>query len=179
MNESKRPTIIIEASRSTIDPDVIGETTIVNPSEHPVAVGVGALGAGAAAGALGGALGGPIGAVAGAVVGAVAGGLVGKATAEVIDPEIETRYWRESFPTRGNVDRSVEFEEYAPAYQYGWETFGRQPTTHSKFDTIEADLRHGWDKAKGTSRLTWDQARDASRDAWNRVQSAAHKHAKK
>jgi hypothetical protein len=158
---------------------VIVETASANPSQHPIAVGVGAVGAGAAAGALGGALGGPVGAVAGAVVGAVAGGLAGKATAEVIDPEIETRYWRESFSTRGNVDRAIKFEEYAPAYQYGWESFGRQTTSHSKFDAIEGDLRSGWDKAKGTSRLTWDQAKEASRDAWNRVQLAAHGHEKK
>lgn len=179
MNESKKATNTSTPAQHESKKDVIVDTTVVNPGQHPVAVGVGAVAAGAAAGAMGGALGGPVGAVAGAVVGAVVGGLAGKSTAEAIDPEIETRYWRESFVSRDNVDRANTFEEYAPAYQYGWESFGRQTTTNSKFEAVEGELRSGWDKAKGTSRLTWDQAKEASRDAWNRVQAAAHGHAKK
>lgn len=53
---------------------------------HPVGVGLGAVGAGAAAGAAGGAIAGPAGAVAGAAVGAVVGGLAGNTAAEVVNP---------------------------------------------------------------------------------------------
>ena len=50
------------------------------PGAHPVGVGVGALGAGAAGAAIG-AIGGPIGMLIGAAIGAVAGGLAGKEVA--------------------------------------------------------------------------------------------------
>ena len=57
---------------------------------HPVGVGLGAAGAGAAGAAIGsvvGPAGTAAGAVVGAVVGAVAGGLAGKGVAEAIDPD--------------------------------------------------------------------------------------------
>lgn len=50
------------------------------PGAHPVGVGVGALGAGAAGAAIG-SIGGPIGMLIGAAIGAVAGGLAGKEVA--------------------------------------------------------------------------------------------------
>ncbi len=54
------------------------------PGAHPVGVGVGALGAGAAGAAIG-AIGGPIGMLIGAAIGAVAGGLAGKEVAATND----------------------------------------------------------------------------------------------
>ncbi len=140
---------------------------------HPVGVGLGAVGAGAAAGAAGGAIGGPIGAVAGAAVGAVVGGLAGKAAAESINPTIETKYWRETYSTRPYSKAPFTYEEFEPAYRYGWESYRTHASEGKSFDSIESDLGRGWDKAKGQSRLLWDQARQASRDAWNRVQTAA------
>lgn len=151
------------------------------PGAHPIGTGLGAIGggaaAGAAAGAAGGAIGGPVlaaaGAVAGAVVGAVAGGLGGKVAAEAINPTIETKFWRESHASGPYGHTTYGYEEYAPAYRYGWESFGRRGTKGETFDSIEADLGRGWDGAKEGSRLAWDQARDASRSAWNRVQLAS------
>lgn len=140
---------------------------------HPVGTGLGAIGAGAAAGAVGGAIGGPVGAVAGAVVGAVVGGLGGKAVAEVVNPTVETQYWRDNYANRPYADPQLNHEQFAPAYQYGWESFGRRGKEGKKFDHIEADLSRGWDKAKGTSQLGWDKAKLAARDAWDRVESAS------
>ena len=57
------------------------------PGAHPVGVGVGALGAGAAGAAIG-AIGGPIGMLVGATIGAIAGGLAGhEVAAAPADPE--------------------------------------------------------------------------------------------
>ncbi|MFN0131543.1 MAG: hypothetical protein ACKVW3_03270 [Phycisphaerales bacterium] len=140
---------------------------------HPVGTGLGAIGVGAAAGAVGGAVAGPIGAAAGAVVGAVAGGLAGKATAEAINPTVESKYWRDSHPSRPYAHAEFGYEEYAPAYRYGWESFGSQGGQGRTFESMEADLSRGWERAKGSSRLSWDQAKVASREAWTRVQSAA------
>lgn len=142
--------------------------------EHPVGVGLGAIGAGAAAGAAGGAIAGPVGAVIGAAAGAVVGGLAGKAAAEAINPEAETKHWRDAHAAGPNAHATFGYEEYAPAYRYGWESFDRSAAKGQSFESIEPDLNRGWDKARGTSHLAWDQARGASRDAWKRVQDAAN-----
>ena len=139
--------------------------------EHPVGVGLGAIGAGAAAGAVGGAIGGPVGAVAGAAIGAVAGGLAGGAAAEAIDPSAETEYWKETYASRPYADKKLGFEQYEPAYRYGWESFGQQDGDNHEFSSAEAGLGRGWEKARGTSRLDWSQARSATKDAWDRIES--------
>jgi hypothetical protein len=72
------------------------------------------------------------------------------------------------------------FEEYAPAYQYGWESYESRGANNRTFESIEAELGRDWDRVKGGSRLAWNQAKDASRDAWDRVRSTArgnNKHA--
>jgi len=140
---------------------------------HPVGTGLGAVGVGAAAGAVGGAVAGPVGAVAGAVVGAVAGGMAGNAAAAALDPTIETKYWKESHASKIYSKGVFGYDEFAPAYRYGWESFGRRTSEDKTFAGVESDLGRGWDKAKGTSRLTWDQAKPATHDAWDRVESAA------
>lgn len=142
--------------------------------EHPVGVGLGAVGAGAAAGAAGGAIGGPVGAVAGAAIGAVVGGLAGGAVAEAIDPTAETQYWKETYTTRPYTDKKLGFEHYEPAYRYGWESFGKRGGNGHSFSSVETDLGRGWDKAKGKSQLAWAQAKSATKEAWNRVESGVH-----
>jgi len=154
-----------------VDPKAAPKATALGA--HPIGVAVGAIGAGAAAGAVGGAVAGPVGAVAGAAVGAVVGGLAGKAAAQAVNPTIEADYWREAHSTRHNLHTSFGYEEYAPAYRYGWESFGRHGGGDHTFESVETDLDRGWTAAKGTSRLAWDQAKAATRDAWNRVQLAA------
>ena len=107
------------------------------PGAHPVGAGVGTAAAGAAAGAAGGAMAGPVGAVAGAVIGGVAGGLAGKGIAESIDPTVEHAYWRENYASRPYYDSSTSYDEYAPAYQYGWES--RAKYHDRSWDQAEAD----------------------------------------
>lgn len=139
---------------------------------HPVGTGLGAIGAGAAAGAIGGALGGPIGAIAGAAIGAVAGGLVGKAAAEVVNPTVEDRYWKSAHSSMPYAHSHAGYDEFAPAYRYGWESYASHGSEGRTFESVETELGRGWEKFRGTSRLAWHQAKDASRDAWNRVQTA-------
>ena len=74
------PAVPADHLAATDHPDPItGE-----PGAHPVGVGVGALGAGAAGAAIG-SIGGPIGMLIGAAIGAVAGGLAGKEVAATAD----------------------------------------------------------------------------------------------
>jgi hypothetical protein len=137
------------------------------PGAHPLGVGLGAAAGGAAAGAAAGAVAGPVGAVVGAAAGAIAGGYAGKAAAEAIDPTAEEAYWRETYRTRPYYDASVNYDEFKPAYQYGWESRARY--RDKNFDEVEPDLERDW-KTRSKSRLGWDKAKHAARDAWNHVE---------
>ncbi len=137
------------------------------PGARPLGVGVGAAGGGALGAAMGALVGGPPGAVIGAAIGAISGGLTGKGTAEAINPTVEDAYWRENFPSR-SYRGSNTYEIYQPAYRYGWEAQRRFPGV--SFETVEAELRAGWDDSEHATKLAWGYARHASRDAWRRVE---------
>ncbi|MET0288810.1 MAG: hypothetical protein ABW178_04220 [Pseudoxanthomonas sp.] len=137
------------------------------PGAHPVGVGVGGAG-GAVAGAAAGALLGPIGVLIGGAFGAVAGAAAGKGVAERVDPTGEEAYWREEWANRQYAKRDFDYDEdYSPAYAYG--TSARDLHRERDWDdSLDADLRQGWIKARGNSRLEWDDARAPVRDAWDR-----------
>ncbi len=143
-----------------------------SPGAHPVGVGVGAIGVGAVVGAVGGVLGGPVGMAAGAVIGATVGGLAGKAAAEAVDPTIELAYWRKTHGTMPYASSAYAFDEFEPAYRYGWESFSKDADKSRTFESVESDLSRGWDHAKGSSRLAWKHAKHATRHAWTRMQNA-------
>src|ERR687891_2825168 len=90
------------------------------PGAHPVGTGVGATGGGAAGAAIGAAVGGPVGAAVGLAAGAVAGGLAGKGAAEAVNPTAEDTYWRDNYKTRPYATAGTSYDQYRPAYQYGW-----------------------------------------------------------
>lgn len=140
------------------------------PGSHPVGTGVGATGGGVTGAAIGTAVGGPVGAVIGAAVGAIAGAYAGKGVAEMIDPTAEDAYWRDNYSSRPYVDANSSYDDYAPAYRYGWESRGNQ--VGRSFDEAENDLSAGWDKVKGNSRLGWDRAKHAAKDSWHKVERA-------
>ena len=140
------------------------------PGAHPVGVGTGAAAAGATGAVIGGAVGGPVGAGVGAVVGAVAGGLVGKGAAEAVNPTIEHEYWRAEYVRRPYVRQGSPYERYAPAYQYGWESYGDFASRKKSFDEIEPELRSNWEAREEAARLSWEEAREPSRDAWLRME---------
>jgi hypothetical protein len=157
----------------TTNPDMNPDPITHAPGAHAVGTGIGAAVGGAAvvAGAVvtGAAIGtaaGPIGTAAGAAVGAVVGGLAGKHFAEDINPSVEEKYWRETYATRPYA-ANKSYEEYGPAYRYGWESYTRH--NGGQFDDVENDLERNWDVAKGKSRLKWVHAKPAARDAWDRL----------
>ncbi|GAB3309686.1 hypothetical protein [Luteimonas notoginsengisoli] len=137
------------------------------PGSHPVGVGIGGVG-GAAAGAAVGALFGPIGMLVGGAAGTLAGAAAGKGVAERVDPTGETEYWRSEYKNRPYVDQQYGYDDYAPAYAYG-DTVRSQYAGRSWDDSLESDVRQGWESAKAKSRLTWEQAKDAVRDAFDRT----------
>ena len=137
------------------------------PGSHPLGTGVGATG-GALAGAAIGSLFGPIGLMIGGAVGAISGGAAGHVVAERVDPTGESEYWRNEYKTRPYFRSTYNFDtDYAPAYAYGSDA--RTHYVGRQWDqSLENDLRMGWDKVKTKSRLTWDEAMGAVRDAWER-----------
>jgi hypothetical protein len=167
----------VDRSRKIDAPDANPDPITGAPGSHPVGTGVGAAGgglAGAAAGfAIGAAASGPaapVGGAIGAVVGAVAGGLAGKGVAESVNPTAEDAYWRENYKNRPYYENNYAYDEYAPAYRYGWES--RSKYEGRKFDEVESDLGRDWDRARGRSSLGWEKAKNATRDAWHRVERA-------
>ncbi len=104
----------------------------------------------------------PVGVGAGAATG-------GKGAAEAVNPTVEDEYWRHNYSSRPYASTG-SYEEFQPAYQYGWESFSRY--RGRKFDDVEPDLRRDWEKGKTNTRLGWEKARSAARDAWDRVERA-------
>ncbi len=138
------------------------------PGAHPVGTGVGATGGGVAGAAIG-AIGGPIGAAVGLVAGALVGGLAGKATAERINPTLEEAYWRESYTREPYYEAGRSYDDYGPAYAYGW---GATMAYPGSFEDAEPDLARDWESKRGASSLDWQQARPATQAAWDRVQGS-------
>ncbi len=138
------------------------------PGSHPVGTGLGAAG-GAAAGAAVGSLFGPIGTLVGGAVGAIGGGAAGKTVAEGIDPTGEADYWQGEYRNRAYYDSRFDYEtDYGPAYAYG-SSVRNQYAGRKWDDSLEADIRQGWESAKAKSRMTWEEAKDAVRDAFDRT----------
>jgi hypothetical protein len=142
------------------------------PGSHPLGTGLGAAVAGAAAGAAGGAIGGPVGAVAGAVIGGVAGGYAGKAVEESIDPTAEDAYWHENYHTRPYAESGRDYNYYRPAYEYGWESYGRY--RGRAFEEVEPELSRDWASRHQGSSMTWEKAKQAARDSWERLEHAVN-----
>lgn len=137
------------------------------PGSHPVGTAVGSAGA-ATVGAAIGAPFGPIGMLVGGAIGAVVGGAAGHVAGEAIDPTGETEYWKTQHTSRPYYDKTHTWDDYEPAYRYGWDARTRHGERQWD-DKLENDLKSGWETAKGKSRMTWERAKDATRDAWDRT----------
>jgi len=145
------------------------------PESHPVGAGLGAVtggvlggvGVGAAVGTVAGPVGTVVGGVAGAVIGGIAGGVAGSAVAEKIDPTVEHGYWRSVFETRPYFKAGAKYDQYAAAYQYGWET--RIHHTDGTFEDHEPKLAREWNSLYGSAGLDWQEARPAAKDSWQRA----------
>ena len=157
-----------DTGREDHEPDANRDPITGTPGAHPLGVGAGAA-TGGVAGAAVGAIGGPIGAGIGAAVGAVAGGLIGKGAAEAVNPTVEDEYWRENYSSRDYVDPDADYEDYQPAYRYGWESYSQYQDRGKTFDDVSNELERDWRTKRGESSLEWGHAKPAVRDAWCRI----------
>jgi hypothetical protein len=79
----------------------------------------------------------------------------------------EDAYWRDNYRFRPYADENVGYDQYRPAYRYGYEARAR--FVGQRWAEVERDLERGWREGRGTSRLCWNDARDAVKDAWHRM----------
>ena len=108
-------------------------------------------------------------------MGAVIGGLAGKAVAEQIDPTVEETYWRERYRDEPYYDASYGYDDYAGAYQTGWEGYSRYGAEGKSYDEVEAELRQSYEITHPECRLQWEKAQPAVRAAWGRFDSRTEK----
>jgi len=134
---------------------------------HPIGTGVGAAGGGLTGAAVGAAMGGPVGAAVGAIVGGVAGAYSGKGVAEVVNPTVEDKYWRENHASQEWADADSSYEHYAPAYRTGYQ--GVMKYAGRPYEQIETDLARDYEKNDANPAIPWDRARPAVKAAWSRV----------
>lgn len=131
--------------------------------------GVGGVG-GVLAGAAIGSFAGPIGTVIGGIAGAVGGWWAGREIADAAQsysPADDT-FYRDHYESsdRRLADRS--YDEVRPAYQLG-HIAGQNPEYAGRsFESVEPDLRRGWDSSTSEAHGTWDQVRGYARDAYTR-----------
>jgi len=120
--------------------------------------------------AIGGAVGHAVGVGADVVVGAVVGGIAAGKTAELVNPIAEHEFWRTEFAKRPYFTPGTPYEQYGPAFQYGWESYASHKQKDKTFKDVEPQLGRDWDNRRGQSKLSWNHAKDATRDAWQRME---------
>ncbi|MEO6325417.1 MAG: hypothetical protein ABIT01_10955 [Thermoanaerobaculia bacterium] len=165
-NDSKTE---VEDTAKIETPDANRDPISGEPGSHPVGTGIGSAGGAAAGAGIGAVLGGPIGAIVGGVVGAVAGGAAGHVAGEALDPTVEQGYWRQNYASRPYAKSTSSYDDYEPAYRYGWESAGHPDYNGRSWDEVESELGRKWESVRGTSRHAWDEAKAATRDSWNRI----------
>jgi hypothetical protein len=92
---------------------------------------------------------------------------VGGSPHDLFDPTSEDEYWSKNYQNRFYFEKTVPYDQYRPAYRYGWEARFKHP--RCAFEAIEAELKEQWQASRAQSNLNWDQAREATRDAWDRI----------
>ena len=79
------------------------------------------------------------------------------------------RYFGEQYSESVYYREDYDYDDYRPAYRYGTQARSLSPGAQWDADT-ETRLEQGWERAKGSSRLSWQDAKDAVKDAWHRVE---------
>jgi len=135
--------------------------------DHSIGAGTGAV-AGAVTGAAVGSAAGPVGTVVGAVTGGVIGAKAGDSIAEAVNPTEYQDHFKNTYRERPYYNASREWNDYEPAYKYGYDTYGQY--RGQKFEDVESDLERNWNQAKAKSRLEWNEAKGAVRDGWHHIE---------
>ncbi len=108
---------------------------------------------------------GPLGAMLAAGGAGHAGNKIAQRIGEAPEWGVYMRHFADQFRCAGYYRSGFEWQDYRPAYHYGYEHYTRNPGR--PFDDIAPDLRRNWGLARAGSRLTWEDACEAVRDGWD------------
>jgi uncharacterized protein (TIGR02271 family) len=81
----------------------------------------------------------------------------------------DSTYWRENYASRPYYEKGRTYEEYEPAYRFGYDSYSRYGTSGRTFAQIEPDLRRDYESRHGKAGLAWEKAKHAVQDAWDRA----------
>ncbi len=82
--------------------------------------------------------------------------------------KFEAGYWRTRHESRAAVVNGYVYNDYAPAYRFGWE-HAAQRAAGETFADAEPRLAQAWGRVKGITDLDWSVAADAAREAWDQA----------
>ncbi len=82
--------------------------------------------------------------------------------------DAHSAYWRERYTAQPTYHADYGWDDYEPAYRYGYQTYPKY--RGRDFDGVENELERAWESTKGASRLAWHEAKYAVRDAWHYVE---------
>ncbi|MDF1485980.1 PA2169 family four-helix-bundle protein [Ramlibacter sp. H39-3-26] len=86
--------------------------------------------------------------------------------AHPVKPTVEDSYWRGVYASEPYYDASRTYDDYGPAYAFGWTS---RTIYDEPFDAAEQRLAADWETHRAQSRLAWEDARLPARAAWDRV----------
>ena len=139
--------------------------------DHNIGSGTGAA-AGAVTGAvIGTAVAGPVGSMVGAAIGGIVGSKAGDSIAEAVNPTEYEDHFRKNYSTTEYYKSDRDWNDYQPAYKYGYDTYGQH--RGRDLDSVEPELERDWNTRRGESRLAWSDARSAVRDGWHHIERRA------
>jgi hypothetical protein len=87
-----------------------------------------------------------------------------------LDPSDYNRHFQDNFRSSGFFRSGSEWQDYEPAYQYGYDSFDRH--RGRRFDEVEAELAQAWNTTRRGSKLGWEEAREAVREGWHYLERA-------
>jgi uncharacterized protein (TIGR02284 family) len=76
-------------------------------------------------------------------------------------------YWRSQYQARPYVEAGSTYDEFEPAYRFGWELATRY--RGKSFADAEPSLQRDWEAGPHASRMNWVKAKKAIYDAWERA----------
>jgi hypothetical protein len=83
---------------------------------------------------------------------------------EQLDPGVRAAF-QEDFRARPNMQAAGSFEEFSPAYEYGY-TSAQDPAYRGRdWDTVESSLRESY--LRKNPNRAWDQDKDAIQSGWS------------
>lgn len=146
-----------------VDEHVHGDTG------EKVGEGVGGV-SGVVAGAAIGTVGGPLGVIIGGIAGAVGGWWAGREIGHTADDydDVHDADYRERFNATPLEQRGRfhSYDEARPVYQLGYLAARNPEYAGRRFEDVEPDLQHGWDRDIEARFGAWNAVRDSVRNAY-------------